>query len=90
MCNCKLGDHQNFGPDQIRIYTMRGWVIIDKNELQEELNKMPKETEYTKIHLCDGCNHVFPSCPAKHEDVEYGTANGLDNIIKCKEYSPEL
>lgn len=40
MCRSKLGAKQNFGHKQIRIYTMRGWVIIDDNELEEELNRI--------------------------------------------------
>lgn len=40
MCNDQLGDYQQYGPDQIRIYTQRGWVIIDSDDLQEELNKI--------------------------------------------------
>lgn len=52
---------------------------------------MSKEkTEYTKIHLCDGCTRTFPECGATYEDVEYGTASGLDNFISCTKHSPEL
>ena len=36
-----LGDHQLWGADEIRIYTMRGWCIVEKELLQEILNSFP-------------------------------------------------
>ena len=44
----KLGDTKEWGQDEVRVYTSRGWVLCTKrkefikgkftNELQEELN----------------------------------------------------
>lgn len=37
----KLGTYQLWGADEIRILTMRGWVIVRKGkELQEEINNL--------------------------------------------------
>jgi hypothetical protein len=47
----KLGDIQEWGADEVRIYTLRGWVICAKrgefkkgrfrNEIEEELSSLP-------------------------------------------------
>ena len=47
------------------------------------------DLESTKIHLCDNCQKAvhFPAClPDDMDDVDFGNANGLDNVIKCTEY----
>ena len=32
----QIGDSQPWGHDEVRIYTSRGWCIIDKKELTKE------------------------------------------------------
>lgn len=40
-----LGEYHPFGT-QYRVYTMRGWVIVDTlNELDEELNKIESNND---------------------------------------------
>jgi hypothetical protein len=51
------------------------------------------DLEKDKIHLCDSClkSCVFPEClPESVDDIKFGTANGLDNIIKCVNHEPEV
>ena len=50
---------------------------------------MRRSQEELKIHLCDNCSHSegYPECPP--DDAEFGTANGLDNVIKCSNYEGE-
>jgi hypothetical protein len=38
----QLGDYQLWGADEIRIYTMRGWCIIDKRLYNEVLESFPQ------------------------------------------------
>jgi len=38
----RLGDTQEWGQDEIRIYTMRGWCIVDKKLEQEVWDSFPK------------------------------------------------
>jgi hypothetical protein len=39
----RLGDFQLWGQDEIRIYTMRGWCIVDKRLKDEILGTFPDE-----------------------------------------------
>ena len=34
----RLGDFQEWGQDELRIYTMRGWCIIEKKLYEEVLS----------------------------------------------------
>lgn len=48
------------------------------------------DIEETKKHLCDSCERAdeFPRCmPSDVDEVEYGFANGLDNIVHCTNYT---
>lgn len=42
-----------------------------------------------KTHLCAGCNHVYPECPATEADVIFGNGTGNDNICMCACYEPK-
>jgi len=37
----RLGDFQEWGQDEIRIYTMRGWCIVEKKLYEEVINSFP-------------------------------------------------
>ena len=37
----RLGDYQLWGQDEIRIYTMRGWCIVEKKLYEEVINSFP-------------------------------------------------
>ena len=46
------------------------------------------DLESSRIHLCDACckSDQFPDCVTPGNVIEYGDANGLDNVIKCDDY----
>lgn len=48
MCKKKprLGDYQEWGQDELRIYTMRGWCIIEKKQYDEVLGTFPVPPSY--------------------------------------------
>lgn len=37
-------------------------------------------------HLCCTCTNHPAECPAKFEDIQFGTGRGHDNVVKCKMY----
>lgn len=42
----RLGDYQEWGQDELRIYTMRGWCIIEKKLYEEVLATFPTPPAY--------------------------------------------
>lgn len=51
-----------------------------------------KDIERLRIHLCDSCINEIPGCldDIDIDTIEYGEANGLDNIIKCPKHEEQL
>jgi len=46
------------------------------------------KAEDNRTNLCDTClnRENFPECLPPANEVEYGIATGMDNIIKCDNY----
>lgn len=47
----RLGDFQEWGQDELRIYTMRGWCIIEKKLYEEVLGTFPVEPPASHTRL---------------------------------------
>lgn len=90
-------DHWDENPDPyqdlLNGLAIASGLSIDevKRRLTGKIMSKP-DIDSMKINLCDGCinGSSFPECLPDEEYVEYGTANGLDNIIKCTDYAPEV
>lgn len=39
-----------------------------------------------KVHLCNSCQHNYPDCSAKQDDIIFGDGTGSDNICCCAKY----
>lgn len=48
-----------------------------------------RETEDTKINLCNSCTQELPTCGAIHNDIRYGDGIGNDTIIRCQKFTPK-
>lgn len=59
-----------------------------KPQLEEMRKEVARVEEALLKHLCDSCekSDTFPTCLP--DDVEFGLANGLDNVIKCSNFQP--
>ena len=54
----RLGDYQLWGADEIRIYTMRGWCIVEKKLYEEVINSFPPSPP--SLSLGDGSECTIP------------------------------
>lgn len=53
------------------------------------LSVRPEHIQNNAVHLCDSCQHSYPTCPSYGNDVIFGDGKGYDNICACNKYLPK-
>lgn len=58
-----------------------------QHEIIDIIESLPTAQPDNQIHLCDSCEHKYPDCPCKPNDVIFGNGKGNDNICACNKYN---